>query len=80
MCYFFLVFPFLELGPQKIPPEADTAADLHGKVCRSSLGVSGRSVGAQFLQLLHFGAISDEMPFLLAKMADAGFSLLARFP
>ena len=75
----FLVFLFLALDPQQNPPEAEPTADLYGKACRSSLGISRRSAGSQFCELLHFRAVLDKMAFLLAEMAGAGLSLPARF-
>ena len=49
-------------------PEASTA-NLHGKVCRRSLGVS-RRVCTHFPQLFDLWAIPKEIPLLLAKVAD----------
>ena len=59
-----------------LPLEA-AVADLHGKACRRSLGVSRRSC-ADFPQLLNLWAILKEMPLLLTEVADFWPGLFVR--
>ena len=59
-----------------LPPEAATA-DLHGKACRHSLGVSRRAC-THLPQLFNLWAIPKEMPLLFAKVAYLGPGLSIR--
>ena len=60
-----------------LPLEA-AFANLHGKACRRSLGISRRA-GADFPRLLNFWAILKEIPSFLQKLQILGLACLFAF-